>query len=170
MDSIQSYPKVHSVNLIQENFYNEENYTPEESVGYLMRGAWQALLKNIDAEMQILDLTGLQWGPLLLVAKGCCDSVATCARASYTDSGAMTRMLDRLETKGLLRRVRSLEDRRVVNLELTPAGREITQKIPARLVKVLNQHLHGFNEAEFQQFKQMLRRFAANGSDSAGGS
>ena len=85
------------MSLISENFYSEENYTPEESVGYLMRGAWQALLKTIDAEMQILDLTGLQWGPLLLVAKGCCDSVAACARASYTDSGAMTRMLDRLD-------------------------------------------------------------------------
>jgi len=156
------------MSLISENFYSEENYTPEESVGYLMRGAWQALLKNIDAEMQLLDLTGMQWGPLLLVAKGCCDSVATCARASYTDSGAMTRMLDRLETKGLLRRVRSLEDRRVVNIELTQAGREITQRIPAHLVKVLNQHLRGFNEAEFQQFKQLLRRFTANGCDSGG--
>lgn len=156
------------MSLISENFYSEENYTPEESVGYLMRGAWQALLKNIDAEMQILDLTGMQWGPLLLVAKGCCDSVATCARASYTDSGAMTRMLDRLETKGLLRRIRSLEDRRVVNIELTQAGREITQRIPAHLVKVLNQHLRGFNEAEFMQFKQLLRRFTANGCSSGG--
>jgi len=162
--------KVHPVNPVSENFYNEENYTPEESVGYLMRVAWQTLLKNIDAEMQILDLTGMQWGPLLLLAKNCCDSVATCARASYTDSGAMTRMLDRLETKGLLRRVRSLEDRRVVNLELTQAGLEITQQIPAHLVKVLNRHLHDFNEAEFQQFKQMLRRFATNGSGGTGGS
>lgn len=153
-----------------ENFYSEDNYTPEESVGYLMRGAWQALLKNIDAEMQIFDLTGLQWGPLLLVAKGCCDSVATCARASYTDSGAMTRMLDRLESKGLLRRVRNLEDRRVVNIELTQAGLEIARQIPARLVKVLNQHLRGFNESEFQLFKQMLRRFTANGSATLGGS
>ncbi|GCB02289.1 transcriptional regulator [Sulfuriferula multivorans] len=147
-----------------ENFYSADDYTPEESVGYLMRGAWQALLKNIDAEMQIFDLTGLQWGPLLLVAKGCCDSVATCARASYTDSGAMTRMLDRLEGKGLLRRVRNLEDRRVVNIELTEAGREIARQIPARLVQVLNQHLRGFNDSEFQLFKQMLRRFTANGS------
>ena len=147
-----------------ENFYSVDNYTPEESVGYLMRGAWQALLRNIDAEMQIFDLTGLQWGPLLLVNKGCCDSVATCARASYTDSGAMTRMLDRLEGKGLLRRVRNLEDRRVVNIELTETGREIARQIPARLVKVLNQHLRGFNDSEFQLFKQMLRRFTANGS------
>ena len=150
----------------QHDFYRVESYTPGESVGYLMRGAWQSLLKNIDAEMQPLDLTGMQWGPLLLIAKGCCDTVATCARASYSDSGAMTRMLDRLEAKGLLCRVRSVIDRRVVNLALTETGEEITQQIPARLVKVLNQHLQGFSEDEFELFKNMLRRFAENGSAS----
>lgn len=156
------------MNNHQHDFYSVESYTPGESVGYLMRGAWQALLKNIDAEMQPLDLTGMQWGPLLLIAKGCCDTVATCARASYSDSGAMTRMLDRLEAKGLLCRVRSVTDRRVVNLALTETGEEITQQIPARLVKVLNQHLQGFSEDEFELFKNMLRRFAENGSVSEG--
>lgn len=148
----------------QHVFYTVEGYTPEQSVGYLMRGAWQSLLKNIDAEMQPLDLTGMQWGPLFLIAKGCCNTVASCARASYSDSGAMTRMLDRLESKGLVCRVRSVADRRVVNLALTEAGVAITQQIPARLVKVLNQHLQGFSEAEFEMFKNMLRRFTANGN------
>ncbi len=148
----------------QHVFYSEESYTPEESVGYLMRGAWQALLKNIDAEMQTLDLTGMQWGPLLLIAKGSCHTVAGCARASYSDSGAMTRMLDRLESKGLLCRVRSEEDRRVVNLELTRAGQDISKQIPAHLVKVLNKHLQGFSKAEFDLFKNMLRRFTENGN------
>ncbi|ARU30493.1 hypothetical protein CAP31_01550 [Sulfuriferula sp. AH1] len=148
----------------QHVFYCEESYTPGESVGYLLRGAWQSLLKNIDTEMQLLDLTGMQWGPLLLIGKGCCDTVATCARASYSDSGAMTRMLDRLEAKGLLCRVRSVADRRVVNLALTDAGREVTRQIPAHLIKVLNQHLQGFSEDEFELFKNMLRRFTENGN------
>ncbi|MES1999954.1 MAG: MarR family transcriptional regulator [Pseudomonadota bacterium] len=150
---------------IQPDFYDAENYTPEESVSYLMKGALQAFYKSTDNEMQRFDLTGKQWAPLLLIAKGCCDTVASCARASYSDSGAMTRMLDRLEAKGLLRRVRSVADRRVVNLELTDAGRAISQQIPLHLVKVLNQHLRGFDAAELTQLKALLRRFAANGAD-----
>ena len=43
-----------------------------------------------------------------------------------------TRMTDRLVGKGLVRRVRSTDDRRVVQLRLTPAGREIVEKIMAR--------------------------------------
>ncbi|BBP00417.1 MarR family winged helix-turn-helix transcriptional regulator [Sulfuriferula nivalis] len=154
------------MNASQKDFYTEGNYTPGESVGYLMRGAWQSFLKNIDTEMQTLDLTGMQWGPLLLIAKGCCDTVATCARASYSDSGAMTRMLDRLEAKGLVCRVRNETDRRVVNLALTENGQAVTQQIPAHLVKVLNQHLQGFSDAEFEVFKNLLRRFTDNGNSS----
>ncbi len=145
-------------------FYSAESYTPEESVGYLMRGAWQSLLKNIDAEMQVLDLTCMQWGPLLFLANGSCDTVAGCARASFSDSGAMTRMLDRLEAKGLLIRVRNETDRRVVNLALTQAGEVVARQIPALLVKVLNHHLQGFSRDEFDLFKNMLRRFAGNGA------
>ncbi len=148
----------------QHEFYCVDSYTTEESIGYLMKGAWLTLLKTIDTEMQPLELTGMQWGPLFLISKGRCDTVASCAQASYSDSGAMTRMLDRLETKGLVNRVRSATDRRVVNLELTLAGQSISQQIPARLVKVLNQHLQGFSEDEFELFKNMLRRFAENGN------
>lgn len=152
------------MNEMPHPFYSEENYTPADSVGYLMRGAWQALLKNIDEEMKSLELTGMQWGPILLIAKGSCNTVAGCARASYSDSGAMTRMLDRLENKGFLCRVRSEDDRRVVNLELTQAGQDIAQQIPAHLVKILNHHLQDFSDTEFELFKNMLRRFTENGS------
>ena len=50
-------------------------------------------------------------------------TVAALARLCQLDAGGMTRLLDRLETKGLVRRERSQEDRRVVNLELTDEGR-----------------------------------------------
>ena len=75
----------------------------------------------------------------------------------------MTRMLDRLETKGLLRRVRSSEDRRVVNIELTPDGRVTAGRIPQVLADTLNEHLAGFTREEWHQLKDLLRRVLANG-------
>ena len=146
----------------QSMLYDENTYTPSESVGYLIRGAWQNLLKNIDAEMHELDLTGMQWGPLLFIAKSSCNTVTDCASASFSDNAAMTRMLDRLEAKGFLYRVRNAQDRRIVNVELTGSGKEIARQIPARLVRVLNHHLQGFSMAELEMFKDMLRRFTEN--------
>ena len=70
------------------------------------------------------------------------------------------RMLDRLEAKGLLKRVRSAEDRRIVHLELTTEGERVSDLIPFGLSKVLNEHLEGFSKDEFTQLQSLLRRMA----------
>jgi DNA-binding PadR family transcriptional regulator len=82
------------------------------------------------------------------------------------DAGAMTRLLDRLETKGLCKRTRSESDRRVVNIHLTDTGREVAQGIPGVLCAVLNSHLSGLSPEEFSTLKQLLHRVLANTTES----
>ena len=135
-----------------------------QSVGYLIKLANQVVMRNLDAELQHFDLTAPQWVPLLVLSKGRADTVAGCARKIDVDTGAMTRMLDRLEAKGFVSRNRSDEDRRVVKVELTKAGHEIVKLIPPTICSVLNSHLRGFSEQEFETFKDLLRRFLANGA------
>jgi len=135
----------------------------DQSVGYLIKLANQVVMRNLDAELQHFDLTAPQWVPLLVLSKGRADTVAGCARKIDVDTGAMTRMLDRLEAKGFVSRNRSDEDRRVVKVELTKAGHEIVKLIPPTICSVLNSHLRGFSEQEFETFKDLLRRFLANG-------
>ena len=74
----------------------------------------------------------------------------------------MTRMLDRLEAKGLIVRTRSTDDRRRVQLELTEAGRGEAERLVQAIVNVLNRHLNGFSASELDQFKGFLRRMLAN--------
>ena len=142
-------------------FYDGQRYVMEESLGMMLKRAHQSLLRSIDARMQAHDLTAMQWGPLLLIAKGY-DTVAGCAREASTDASSMTRMLDRLEAKNLIRRTRNGADRRVVNVELTEAGREAASIIPREIAYVLNQHLRGFTPDEFDTLKNLLRRFERN--------
>jgi DNA-binding MarR family transcriptional regulator len=75
------------------------------------------------------------------------------------DTGLMTRMLDKLEGKGLLGRERSVEDRRVVNLRLTAKGREVADRIPDIAPEVLNARLGKFSKAEFDEFRRLLGKF-----------
>jgi DNA-binding MarR family transcriptional regulator len=74
----------------------------------------------------------------------------------------MTRMLDRLQEKGLIQRVRSDKDRRVVRLELTGTGRDLYTLLPPVAIKVLNAHLKGFTRDELDLFKDFLNRMRAN--------
>jgi DNA-binding MarR family transcriptional regulator len=143
-------------------FYEAHNYRPEESVGNLMRQILGALADNIELHLAHTDLTNAQWMPLYKVFSGQASSVAELARQCHLDTGAMTRMLDRLEAKGLCQRVRSDTDRRVVNIALTDAGRQAAQDIPRVLSGVQNTHLAGFNAQEFETLKGFLRRILAN--------
>jgi DNA-binding MarR family transcriptional regulator len=88
--------------------------------------------------------------------------VAELARECHLDAGAMTRMLDRLEAKGLCKRIRSEADRRVVNLALTDAGALAAADIPSVLSGLQNAHLSGFTDDEFQMFLGFLRRILGN--------
>jgi DNA-binding MarR family transcriptional regulator len=139
-------------------FYTPENWRPEQSVGYLMKRIIATFADAVDHELAPTGLTSAQWVPLLKVYLGEASTVAELARHCTLDAGAMTRTLDRLEAKGLVKRVRSSEDRRVVNLELTDEGRATAKRIPAALCRVQNAHLRGFSEDEWQLLRGMLRR------------
>ena len=143
-------------------FYRPENYQPDESVGYLIRRIMNTVALEIDREMGPKGLTNAQWIPLFKLSIGSASTVAELARECQLDAGAMTRLLDRLETKGLLRRVRTSEDRRVVNLQLTDEGRSAARQIPGVLCRVQNAHMRGFSHAEWETLKSLLRRILDN--------
>jgi DNA-binding MarR family transcriptional regulator len=144
------------------SFYQPDNYQPEESVGYLMRRILNTVSLEVERELEPSGLTNAQWVPLLKLSMGSASTVAELARECMLDAGGMTRLLDRLETKGLVRRVRSSDDRRVVNLELTDEGRAAAKKIPAVLCGVQNAHMRGFTTEEWQLLRSMLRRILDN--------
>ncbi len=146
-------------------FYTPDNYQPDESAAYLMRRILNCMAAEVDQALAPQDLTSAQWVPLFKLHMGEASTVAELAGACQLDTGAMTRLLDRLEAKGLVARVRSSEDRRVVNLELTKEGRDAARKIPAVLCKVQNAFLRGLSVEEWQQLKSLLRRILDNGLD-----
>lgn len=151
-------PLIDALRCPMVDFYQAEGYTPDDSVGYLMRRIIALLAQGVEREMEPAGLTNAQWVPLLKLYMGCASTAAELARQCELDAGSMTRLLDRLEAKQLCRRSRSSDDRRVVNLELTEAGRSAAKEIPVILCKLQNALLAGFSVDEWQVLKSYLRR------------
>jgi DNA-binding MarR family transcriptional regulator len=147
----------------RSGFYTGSAYCAEESVGYLMKRIVLSVVHQADKRLGVHGLTSAQWAPLLRIQKEGVATVAELARWTLMDAGAMTRMLDRLEKKGLCRRVRSTEDRRVVQVELTPEGQLAIANVPAVLADVMNSMLAGFSTEEWQNLKSYLQRMVVNG-------
>ena len=140
------------------DFYRAEGYIPDDSVGYLMRRIISLVSQGVERELEPTGLTNAQWVPLLKLYMGRASTAAELARQCDLDAGSMTRLLDRLEAKELCRRIRSSDDRRVVNLELTDAGRAAAQEIPGILCGVQNALLAGFSAEEWETLQGYLRR------------
>jgi len=84
-----------------------------------------------------------------------------CKGISY-DAGAMTRMIDRLESKGLIRRERCPNDRRLVYLELTEEGRAAYPRMREISRVVHNRFLQGMSRAEARELESLLLRVLDN--------
>ena len=152
-----------------EDNYDIETYEPRKGIGHLISRVKTDLLAAIDRELAEdpdlapLEVTAAQYIVLTSLAMGDLESTAQlCKQVSY-DPGAMTRMLDRLESKGLVRRSRCPDDRRLVNLVLTTEGESAVPKMRAVSVRVLNRFLVGFNKDEVRLFESFLNRMIANG-------
>ena len=144
------------------SFYTADTYQVEKGIGYLAEKFSHTVGRELDRRMADLGLTDAQWKPLLLLRQGGCTTVVELARIACHDAGSITRLMDRLEVKGLVQRVRSVEDRRVVNLELTEEGKKIVAQVPEIIVELANQMLKGFSQDEFAQFTNLLTRALAN--------
>lgn len=80
------------------------------------------------------------------------------AKSTGLSSGAMTNRIDRLESRGLVRRRPDKHDRRAVVVSLTSAGqRTINKAIQLRLVAA-DDSLNGITPRERQQLAALLRK------------
>ena len=80
-----------------------------------------------------------------------------CAQLRH-DSGALTRVIDQLEARGLVQRERSREDRRAVQLRLTDAGQTIVAALIPSVVDKLNLALRDFSKAESAELNRLLTK------------
>lgn len=142
--------------------FSEENYHVEDSFGFMINALRARMMAVMDRELASLGITSAQWAILVQIGNtpGC--TAASLCRKVHYDTGSMTRMLDRLEEKGLILRTRSEHDRRAAYLNLTETGKDIHHRLPAHAVRVLNAHFEGFSAEEVETFNKLLARLLAN--------
>jgi len=83
------------------------------------------------------------------------------SREIHVSPSTVVGILDRLEDKGLVRRERGREDRRIVFVSATDAGRELATQAPSPLQKHLADALNALPELEQATITLSLERIVA---------
>lgn len=139
------------------------------AIGPLIGRVRMVLLTTLDGELQPFGFTGMQFAILKHLTDGTSETAADLCRLLHYDTGSMTRLLDRLEEKGLIRRERSKDDRRVVSLHVTSAGRAALPRLRDSAARVVQRMLAGFSATEVNHLQDFLGRMIENGQPGHGG-
>jgi DNA-binding MarR family transcriptional regulator len=131
-------------------------------LSYMLNETRNANFSEIEKELAPLNITPAQFKIVIGIAHERARTLTEFARFFNYDPGAMKRLIDRIEDKGLIRRVPSETDRRIINLELTDAGRALYPPILEVVTKVNRKMLEGFSDVEVAQFQYFLQRVIAN--------
>jgi DNA-binding MarR family transcriptional regulator len=132
----------------------------------VLSGVDQEFLR--DEEVASLEVTAAQFVIIANVLKGHANSACELCKYMDYDRGAMSRMIDRLETKGLLRRVALAHTRRTMALEVTEAGKAAFPKMQACLSKVVSGLLKGVTKTQVREVEKTLKRMLANSCEMDG--
>ena len=136
----------------------------QHGIASLMKRVLHSISRLAEGQLRSYGITHAQWHPLFALSRASKPlGVAELTRELQMDSGAMTRLLDRIESKGLCRRSRGVTDRRIVVVELTAEGRELLDRVPAVLADVLDAHLSDFAPHERRDLVGYLKRMLRNG-------
>jgi DNA-binding MarR family transcriptional regulator len=123
----------------------------------------------VERELSRYDITSQQAALILMVALHRGAPAARIAEHVGTDTAGMTRLIDRLETKGYVARRLSSEDRRIVTIELTEAGQVLVPMLRAAFARVNQRLLEGLDANERGQLHALLRRLDENVAAMASG-
>ena len=78
------------------------------------------------------------------------------------ESSTMTPLVDELERRNMIGRVRAPEDRRVIRLHLTPAGRALEPRLRVLLLDLQEVALGNIPESDLAAMHRALERIVAN--------
>ena len=144
-----------------EGFYNKGNYVTQRSLGYLLRHLVKLLEPRAEAMFADAALSFTQWLALRLVHDRVVDNSAGIARMLCHNSGAVTRLVDQLEARGLMERQRDGGDRRIIRLATTAAGVAAIESVNPRMIGMWNELLGEYSHDEIEALLSLLTRLVA---------
>ena len=143
---------------VSRQHYSAESFHLQDSLGYLIKRTQRLMQDRIESVFASQGITFQHWVVLMHLRDGLATTTVGLCEEIWHDSGAMTRLIDQLEERGFIARRRQAVDRRIVDLELTTAGRKMVESLIPLTVDTLNSALSGFTKAEVQQMQGLLRK------------
>ncbi len=139
----------------------EEILAPH-NLGYRIKLLSQLMARTFQERLEPFGLTPFHWVVLCCLWKE--DGLATSSIGERLQQvgGTLTGVLDRMEERGVVRRERDRQDRRIYRIWLTPQGKQLEEELPPISREIFEQAMAGISIPEREQLSQLIDRAIAN--------
>ncbi len=143
--------------------FDPTSFTLDDSLGRYIHLLNQYKDRLLNEHPSMHGITAAQFKVLLLLFRHGKMTPGSLRQLLQVDSAAITRMLDRLEEKGLVCRSHNTADRRSIDIALTGQGDEFARHIPGIAADTLNRLTDALNEDETRELIRLMRRVLVSG-------
>jgi len=132
--------------------------TDDDRLIYLTSMAQQTLVHHTNAELSKagLKVTTAQAGILFFLKEKDMRMMSEIGQVFDIDNSAVTRLIDRLEKNGLVKRQIPPENRRAILIGITPEGLEEGKKAEMIIRTINGKIKEGFSPKEVESYKRIL--------------
>ena len=147
---------------------NHTEYEFERELAFLLVDAGRKLNDAYDMSMKPLSLTRSQWRVMAYVSRTPGISQTELANSLECSRMAVTSLIDRMESKGLVERKAVANDQRRRSILLTKPGKALVKQMNITAVQVLEDIFTGTTQRELKQLQQLLETIKFNATELAG--
>ncbi|AZG06977.1 MAG: hypothetical protein ABS43_16065 [Bordetella sp. SCN 67-23] len=134
----------------------------EDSVGYQLSATYRVLNRALQAQVARLDVPAGTWIFLRTIWEEDGLTQREVGRRVGIMEAAAGSALNKLESRGLIRRVRNADDRRKINIYLTERGRALGHELMPKADELTARMVEGFEHFEVAQLCSYLMRVRQN--------
>jgi DNA-binding MarR family transcriptional regulator len=150
-----------TMTLQHEIELNRDFRSPQEEALLAFIWTYQKMSKMSTDFFKRFDLTETQFNALMIVADYQEEGIRQfeLARRLLINRASTGALIDALEAKGWLQRVRAPDDRRAYRLILTGAGSDLLHRFKPAYYALVNESMAGFEHGELRQLTDLLGKF-----------
>ncbi len=149
-------------------YYTVETLEAGNSIGFLVKRCGVLMTQIAERRFEATSVSFIQWMALMrLCAQAGHMSATQLSKELGYDMGALTRVVDELERRGLVRRERSRRDRRAVEIAVTSAGRRQADSAKRVIVELLNELIEPYSDTEIATLIELMQRMLVRLQDTA---
>ena len=140
----------------------EAGFVLEEYPLYNLVRTTSTYTEEMAKELKRYKLDTMKWRILMLLNDRSPSSVGELARRSVTKLPTLTRVLIRMENEGLIVRAAEENDRRIVQVTMTPKAVKTLKSVQAIGQKMFERVFDGFSDKELQSLTANLKKMRSN--------